>query len=318
MEVTDPGMARHQRFLQNRNLKSGLVLQVTAYACGVGGLVLVFASGNVLLSLLGLAAIFAAPVIAQQSRRRRTKIITNVPAFYQYIDATQRPLILYLREFGSDPVSTPPHKNFTNNENWFDIFTTDEERIYAASKAYGLLVVVGKPGEHLPPGGGGHRIYINDDDWKQQVDELIRKASVIVYRCGRTDALRWELGRVIDHGKLRRTIFVSSDNESTTSVYQRVRELIGANALESSTKSVLEASERLRNSQNYHLVAHLDLDGVLAKSAVTARQLNALSAAFVTVLSSVFLIVDAEIEPIIKPLDEAISEAMSRIGQKTE
>jgi hypothetical protein len=70
-----------------------------------------------------------------------------------------------------------------------------------------LFVAIGRPGEPLPP-WGAYRLYVPAEDWKAQITMLISIASVIIVRCGESDALRWEIDQLQQSKKLERTLLL--------------------------------------------------------------------------------------------------------------
>jgi hypothetical protein len=55
----------------------------------------------------------------------------------------------------------------------------------------GDLVAIGKPGEDLPTPGAA-RIYVSDEEWKEEVKRRMRAARLVVIRAGVGENLLWE------------------------------------------------------------------------------------------------------------------------------
>ncbi len=89
---------------------------------------------------------------------------------------------------------------------------SDEGQLAEALSRLFLLIAVGRPGEPLPP-WGAYRLYIPDEAWKQQVEELIGIASVVIVRCGQSEALQWEIEQIKQASKLDRTMFLLPPEE---------------------------------------------------------------------------------------------------------
>jgi hypothetical protein len=60
---------------------------------------------------------------------------------------------------------------------------TEEEQLAYALKRIGPIVAVAQPGETLPP-AGFPRLTLHPDNWQQEVTALLRRARLVVVRCG--------------------------------------------------------------------------------------------------------------------------------------
>jgi len=86
------------------------------------------------------------------------------------------------------------------------------ERVLTDSlRPYGPFIGIGRPGELRPVGAA--RKYFPDDQWQAAVLKLMDEAALIVVVPGLTAGLDWEMQRVGERGRLRKTIFVWPPNE---------------------------------------------------------------------------------------------------------
>lgn len=70
------------------------------------------------------------------------------------------------------------------------------------------MLAVGQVGERLPPALGAVRRQFTNEEWQREVASLMGSASAICATVGGSDALSWEIHRIIDLGYLAKTIFV--------------------------------------------------------------------------------------------------------------
>ena len=61
----------------------------------------------------------------------------------------------------------------------------------------GDLVAIGKPGEDLPTPGAA-RIYVSDEEWKEEVKRRMRAARLVVIRAGVGENLLWEAKHALE------------------------------------------------------------------------------------------------------------------------
>jgi hypothetical protein len=103
------------------------------------------------------------------------------------------PDVLYLRSFRSDP-STPRYVFSAALRSGLE---TDEEQLRDVLRPFGNLVAIGKPGEYLPTPGAA-RIYVSDEEWKEEVKLLMRAAPLVVIRAGVGENLLWEAKHALE------------------------------------------------------------------------------------------------------------------------
>ena len=103
------------------------------------------------------------------------------------------PFILYLRSFDDDSrgINLP-----VSPFNPLNIFIYSFEEIISNNVKNSLLITVGKPNEKIPE-LGATRLYLQQDNWKQCVSELIHKANYIIIKPSRSDGFNWELETIL-------------------------------------------------------------------------------------------------------------------------
>ena len=104
----------------------------------------------------------------------------------------QKPEVLYLRSFRSDP-STAKYV-FSTLDPMLQGLETQEEQLAEVLRPFGDLVAIGRPGEGLPEPGAA-RIYVSDDEWKEVVKRRMQAARLVIIRAGGGENLLWELGQ---------------------------------------------------------------------------------------------------------------------------
>jgi hypothetical protein len=108
-----------------------------------------------------------------------------------------RPYVLYLRAFDADVTASNIPEHGSQVPWWratglmairmisprllFAPPLTEEEQIVRAFRDRGPVIAVGTPDEKTPPLGAS-RVYLDTDDWKSHVTELVRDAGTVVIR----------------------------------------------------------------------------------------------------------------------------------------
>jgi hypothetical protein len=119
--------------------------------------------------------------------------------------------VLYLRPFDADEVTLPkPRLPLFSKLLSFRPFPARlEEELFDVSDGYCLLIAIGKPGRiQSEIGGIAYRIYLDNQNWRDYVDEKIRCAESIVILLKDTDGVRWELSRILNQGAASKTLFL--------------------------------------------------------------------------------------------------------------
>lgn len=99
-----------------------------------------------------------------------------------------------------------------------------EARMVDAFRKYCQVIAVGRPGERLPAMGAA-RLYIEHEDWRQRVRELIQQARCVVLAAGSSPGLLWELRALLQLESLARTaVWIPQDQIRRTHFDQEWQE----------------------------------------------------------------------------------------------
>ncbi len=113
--------------------------------------------------------------------------------------------ILYLRSFYADNVGNyipvTPYTPFGGKVAYH------YETLLAASLIdIAQLIAIGKPNEeNFPP--GFKRIFVEDEDWKEKVIQLLNEFDLVIFRPDKTDAVLWEIQTIFEMKFLHKTVF---------------------------------------------------------------------------------------------------------------
>lgn len=123
-----------------------------------------------------------------------------------------RPPIVYLRSFQSDRMPLRP--SVRSRRRWrvfrHSGFLGQGRKTYEA-RLGGLLddvapfVTIGNPTEKLPQLGAA-RLYADDDEWHQAVDDLLARGGTIILLAGDSPGLGWEVERIVALNEPQRLI----------------------------------------------------------------------------------------------------------------
>jgi hypothetical protein len=83
----------------------------------------------------------------------------------------------------------------------------------------GPVVALGQPGEHL----GAGRIAVDEEEWRQAVEKLMRQAQRILLIPSNRPGTLWEIQRILDLELLSRTIFVMPPTERWATTWATAR-----------------------------------------------------------------------------------------------
>src|SRR5262245_58368307 len=147
-----------------------------------------------LLALVGCAIAPPSAYAFWRARRRRLRLRSDFDQQHRLTEAF--PFILYLRSFGSDDTRRP-----TAVEELLGAHLTDEQmlvknltkRLWCGQVR---VLAVGRPGEELPP-LGCTRYCFSNEEWKDEVSDLLHKASAVLLRPGITPAVLWETEKLL-------------------------------------------------------------------------------------------------------------------------
>jgi hypothetical protein len=108
-----------------------------------------------------------------------------------------RPPVLYLRSFTDDETFFDDiNSTVRAQESSIPVYkSTEEELMAGVMDEIGPFVAIGRPGEMLPDLGAA-RLYVGKE-WKQVIEDLIRRSRLIVMRAGDTSGFWWEFENVV-------------------------------------------------------------------------------------------------------------------------
>ena len=139
-----------------------------------------------------------------------------------------RPPILYLRSFADDGEA------LIGEQSWWmrrgaalGAVVTAEQEMAELLAAIGPVVAIGKPGEPLPELGAA-RLYVSDDQWQAKVQELMKKARLVVVRVGASPGLLWEIEQAFAHLPRQRLVLaVLGGSPPAPAIMQRLGPVLG-------------------------------------------------------------------------------------------
>jgi len=143
-------------------------------------------------------------------------IVATIPVYYMILQQCLQPVyyssvidklddyILYLRAFKDDVYSYKDYKKLKR---------LDENKIVKAFKHIFPVYAIGQPNKLLPS-VGAKRIYITEEEWKDGVKKLAKKAKIIILNVSNTENFLWETEfciKNIDKNKL--FFFCNNENK---------------------------------------------------------------------------------------------------------
>ena len=179
----------------SRSTTRGRLLQLAGAICIGAAITLFFVSSTVGVGLawaehMGISALSAVIGIAGMFLWLRGQRFA-APSGVDVLQNDKRPPVTYLRSFGKDQEFVP------GATSWLGIPTpTDEQLLANLLQQVGPVVAIGQPGEDLPKLGAA-RLYVGDDNWKDEIQKLLETSAVVVLRAGDTDGFWWEFRRTL-------------------------------------------------------------------------------------------------------------------------
>lgn len=140
-------------------------------------------------------------------RYARTRAVLR---FHELARLDQRRPVLYLRSFRDDAVTIRTAR--VARRTWLDRLAGPYRERFEHVVArhlwgFGPVVAVGQPGRS-PYQIGAVRDELPDETWRQDIQEWLLAARLIVVTIGRTAGLRWELERINDLGLWSRVVLL--------------------------------------------------------------------------------------------------------------
>jgi hypothetical protein len=172
------------------------------YLCMVSSIFLVLVPSHLGLpiSLVAMIASFGCVGLVLTGRNRVLRRRKQVAALVAPLRlSSEEPPVVFLRSFKSDKRS----ESFWTT---LPATVTQEEQLVTALRAFGPVIAMGRPEEHMPT-LGAVRIYAkevlteelslesaeDEEGWRLIVKKAIERAILVVIRFDRTPGLRWEL-----------------------------------------------------------------------------------------------------------------------------
>jgi len=110
------------------------------------------------------------------------------------LERDRRPPVVYIRSFKDDDKimlgSSRVRRLLTPLA--FTAAITPEQELAIIMNRAGPVVAIGRPGEALPELGAA-RLYVGDDQWRDKITDLMKRARLVVIRGGATANLWWEI-----------------------------------------------------------------------------------------------------------------------------
>ena len=110
------------------------------------------------------------------------------------LERDRRPPVVYIRSFKDDDKimlgSSRVRRLLTPLA--FTAAITPEQELAIIMNRAGPVVAIGRPGEALPELGAA-RLYVGDDQWRNKITDLMKRARLVVIRGGATANLWWEI-----------------------------------------------------------------------------------------------------------------------------
>ena len=137
-----------------------------------------------------------------------------------------RPPVLYLRSFQDDSIAAQGklHHSFAGPQGGSYqlslVAETEEEQLAQVMNEIGPFVAIGRPGEKLPEIGAA-RMYASDDEWRNEVLNLIGRAKLVVLRAGDTPHFLWELENVVKRVRPEQVILLVPDGAAQYKVFRK-------------------------------------------------------------------------------------------------
>lgn len=120
------------------------------------------------------------------------------------------PFVLYLRSFVDDK-TTRKRISFIND------IRTEEEVLVEVLSDIAPVYAIGDPKDERMPLGAS-RIYVDDENWKSTVIDMMKRAAVVVLRLGKTDSFWWEVETAVKNISLEKVMFVVPESKTFSNV----------------------------------------------------------------------------------------------------
>lgn len=144
------------------------------------GIILLYSLFSGSVAINGIIAVIIMSITEMQSR--------SLPVHFKYPCEVKEPFILYLRGFSEDDYEMSWRD--LQKRSQYDIFS--EGAFFFIASQYMRCYSVGMTKELSSP-IGTERVYLTDDDWKEGVNDLMKRASLIIINIHDSDSCAWEI-----------------------------------------------------------------------------------------------------------------------------
>jgi TM2 domain-containing membrane protein YozV len=147
----------------------------------------------------------------------------EAPSAEEVLRHDTRSPVVYLRSFGIDDeiVSTEGGRwAWLSSRLQYTAAASPEQELAWIMARVGPVIAIGKPGERLPQLGAA-RLYVDDDHWRDTIDDLMARSALIVVRAGDTPNLWWEIERAMTRQRPERVIIVVLGREERWGAFHR-------------------------------------------------------------------------------------------------
>ena len=150
------------------------------------------------------------------------------PSAENLLAADHRNPVVYLRPFDEDARMVQHHpvgrrkggRRIANSSRP----ASHEKSIAKILRDIGPFVAVGAPGDALAPLGAA-RLYLGDDQWQEEVEALVRRASAVILVPEISDGTRWEVTKVAQWVDPRRVLMLVPNPALRPLGYARIQAL---------------------------------------------------------------------------------------------
>lgn len=127
------------------------------------------------------------------NRKKRSCSVINA-------ESVKAPFILYLRSFADEKSTKKIVRRLTDPR-------SEEEMLIDALSDIAPIYAIGDPADKKMP-YGATRIYVDDSEWRQTVEQLAIKAEIVVLRLGQTNNFWWEVEMALKKVPIDKIVFV--------------------------------------------------------------------------------------------------------------
>jgi hypothetical protein len=145
-------------------------------------------------------------LLSDKYRERQRKTFLTAEALLM---RDGRPHVLYLRSFRADATTS----RLLN-------LSTEEQELACALVDIGPFIAFGEPGEQTPDPGAA-RMYVEDEHWREKIEDLISNSRLVVARIGNTESFLWEMATAKRLLKPESLLLLLPDNKDEYEEFRR-------------------------------------------------------------------------------------------------